>query len=232
MILDSMRKSSEDSIYSLTDQSGCSQNEEIFESATLGESKKRIRRYHRKKSSHSNQMYKMAGHLTFRSDYSQEYKILTIHILRLMDLASEKPVNEVNPFVRAYLLPGKMHKQNSKYQKGKKNPFIDEKVIFPNISMEDMNNYKLKIKVYNHSRLMRSELLGEVDIALSSLDLNVSETFKVDLFVKVEKVRKSLSFLFFFILVLLFPKHIILLTNYSSHKMFVMFILRSVRGRC
>lgn len=43
-------------------------------------------------------------------------------------------------------------------------------------------------KVYNHSKLRKHELIGEVDIALVSLDLRFKETFNVDLFVKKSEV--------------------------------------------
>ncbi|XP_065666032.1 synaptotagmin-7 isoform X3 [Hydra vulgaris] len=189
---DLTQKLSDESSSSLVDQNEASRFEGISENIIPIDSKKskRVKWGNKKRKLISSKMYQVAGRLTFRLEYSEDKKTLMIHILRLMDLASQKPANEVSPFVRAYLLPGKLHMHTTKYQSGKKNLFIDEKMIFPNILEKDMNVYKLKIKVYNHARLVQGEILGEVELPLSSLNLNPSQTYQVDLFLK-QKHKES-----------------------------------------
>ena len=156
-------------------------NEDLFDSAELGSGKKRIGA--KRGSSVPKKSYKKSGKITFTTEYSTDTKTLEVHILRVFDLVSRKQLNEINPFLNVYLHPGKHHKYSTKYHKGTRNPYINEKVFFKDIEKDSFNRYKLRFRVYHYSRVKTKELLGELEVALSSLDTNVKETFNVDLFI-------------------------------------------------
>ena len=164
-----------------SDESHRSWQEEVFDTTSVGESKRRIGS-NRRSESQTKKTYKKAGKIIFTTEYNQNTKTLEVHIIRTFDLAPKRDIADVNPSVRIYLLPGKKQKQNTKYQKRTKDPYINERINLSELGVEELAKYKLKIKVYNHGLLKKNDLLGEVDLALSSLDLTMKETFNVDLF--------------------------------------------------
>ena len=158
-----------------------SKNEDLFDSAELGNGKRRIGA--KRGSSVPRKTYKKRGKIIFTTEYSADTNTLEVHILRVFDLISRKHLNEINPFLSVFLHPGKHQKYSTKYHKGTRNPYINEKVFFKDIEKESFNRYKLCFRVYHYSRVKTKELLGELEVALSSLDTNAKETFNVDLFI-------------------------------------------------
>ena len=165
---------------------------EYFKSTTLGQKKRRMGERRLVKTSigenggyvvPQKRTYKKSGKITFTTQYVEEQKTFEVHVLRVFDLAAKRDVAEINP----YLVPGKKQKQSTKHLKSRKEPFFNEKILFNDLEVEDFNKFRLKLKVYIRGRLKKNELLGEVDIALSSIDLKAKETFNIDLFYK--KIR-------------------------------------------
>ena len=134
--------------------------------------------------------YRKTGKVTFTTTYSREERKLDVHILRAFDLAKRKDHNNVNPFIRLYLLPGKLQKQHTKVQRKTKEPFFNEKRTFYDLGLKDLESHRLKMKCYNRDSITKNELLGEMDIALSSLNIDVKETFNLDLFSPRDEVSK------------------------------------------
>jgi len=163
------------------------QADELFDSTSIGTSKKKIAS--KRGGTQDKIRYKKAGKLIFTTSYSEEEKTLIVEIIRGFDFARKINSNELNPYIRVYLDPGKKQTHNTKYQKGTRNPYINERVNFYDIDQYSLNCYKMKLKAYNHGHVKKNQLIGEVDIALSSLDINVKETFSVDLFVKRKEVK-------------------------------------------
>ena len=131
--------------------------------------------------------YKKAGKINFITEYKKEENAFEVYILRAYDLAPKRDVAEINPYVRVCLIPGRKQKQATRWQKGTKEPFINEKFIFTELTNEDIDQYKLKLKVYNKNKI-RKEVLGEVNIALSAIDLEKRENFNIDLLKKRSEV--------------------------------------------
>ena len=159
---------------------------EIYDSTIIGVKKKRLAAGRK---ALSKKTYKKSGKITFTTEYNKENKTLEIHILRAFGVGSRCDVADTHPFVRLYLTPGKKQKQNTGYQKATRDPFFNEKIVMTDLAQEDLVKYKLKLKVYNHGRLKKDEILGEVDLALSSIDAHQKETFAVDLF----RIRSGVS---------------------------------------
>jgi len=120
-------------------------------------------------------------------------KKLILHVVKCTDLLTKTDLHHSNPFVRAYLVPGKIQKQQTKVRKETKEPLFNESLTFNNLEESQLQRHKMRLKVYNHSKLKKHELIGEVDIALVSLDSDVKETFDADLFVKKSEVTMILA---------------------------------------
>ena len=63
------------------------------------------------------------------------------------------------------MVPGKKQSQSTRWQKATKNPFINENFIFTELTNEDIDKYRLKLRVKNNK--IKTEILGEVEIPLS-----------------------------------------------------------------
>ena len=141
---------------------------------------------------HGKRTYKKSGKISFTVMYIQNEKVLHVDMLRAYNIASKRDLADTHPFVRLHLMPGKRQKQNTKYQKATKEPFFNELMVFTNMDKEELHNQRLKLRVLSYSRLRKNDLLGEVDMPLSSIDVEAKETFNLDLFLK----RSEVSFLF------------------------------------
>lgn len=135
-------------------------------------------------------IYKKTGKMIFTTKYSEAQKTLAICIIKAFDLVSKTPADQLNCFIRAYLQLDKQQKYNTKYYKGTKDPLINEKVVFRNIEKESFHKYKICFKAYHFSKLKTNDLIGEVEIALSSVKPEIQETFNVD-FLKMQKKVSS-----------------------------------------
>ena len=170
-----------------------SELEVFFENtvATIHDSCKRRIASTRKAHTLTKTVYKKCGKIGFTIKYNESKKNLEIHILKAIGIAPKRDVSDINPFVRLYLLPGKKQKRSTKYQKQTKDPYINEEIIMSDLGKEELANHKLKLKLYNHVLLKKKELLGEVDVDLSCIDISVKQSFIVDLFRKKLGVSSS-----------------------------------------
>lgn len=134
----------------------------------------------------SKTVYKKTGKMIFTTKYSEAQRTLTICIIKAFDLVSKTPADQLNCFITAYLQPDKQQKYNTKYHKGTTDPLINEKLVFRNIEKESFCKYKLCFKAYHYGKLKTNDLLGEVEIALSSVNSEIQETFHVD-FLRMQK---------------------------------------------
>ncbi|XP_057292890.1 synaptotagmin-7-like [Hydractinia symbiolongicarpus] len=184
---------SQSSLYNLSDDgsdfsfSGSLMSlDDVYDSTSVGGPRTRLSRTRgaSNKSEQKKISYRKAGIISFTTLYNEDEHILEVHIIRLTDLSAKRQLSEVNPFVRVYLEPGKKQKQNTKYQKETRNPYINETLTFSDLSVDDLAKHKIKMKVYHHGILRRSEIMGEVDVALSSINIQLKEQFDVDLFIK------------------------------------------------
>ena len=133
--------------------------------------------------------FKKTGKLLFEAQYIRSERRLVLHVVKCTDLLTKTDLHHSNPFVRAYLVPGKVQKQQTKVRKETKEPLFNETLTFNNLEESQLQRHKMRLKVYNHSKLKKHELIGEVDIALVSLEADTKETFDADLFVKKSEVR-------------------------------------------
>ena len=144
----------------------------------------------------SERTYKKAGKIDFTTEYKKEEKAFEVHILRACNLAPKRDIDEVNPYVKVYLVPGKKQSQATRWLKATKEPFINESFIFTELTKEYIDKYRLKLRVKNNK--IKKEILGEVEIALKEIDLGKKENFKMDLWKKRSEVRNNFLKFFYF----------------------------------
>lgn len=136
--------------------------------------------------------YKKSGKIKFTTLYRHSDSMLELHIHKAYDLKTKKDFRDLNTFVRVYLAPGKRQRKETQCARGAE-PFFNEKIQFVDLEECNLMKYKIKLKVYNKERLkMKNELLGEVGIALNSIDITTKETFTPDLFLQRSEVRKTI----------------------------------------
>ena len=128
------------------------------------------------------------GQLCFTTQYFPDKQKLEVMIKRASDLGKKLDRNDMNPFLRLYLLPGKKQKQHTRVKRKTKDPYFNEKRSFYDLSQKDLVSHRLKFKVYNRESMSVNGLLGETDITLSSLSLNEKQSFTVDLMLTKEQV--------------------------------------------
>ena len=141
----------------------------------------------------SKTVYKKTGKLIFTTKFSEAQRTLAICIVKAFDLVSKTPADQLNCFITAYLQPGKQQKCNTKYHKGTKDPLINEELVFRNIEKESFRKYKLCFKAYHYSKLKTNYLIGEVEIALSSVSPEIQGTFHVDFLRMRKKVLSEVA---------------------------------------
>ena len=137
--------------------------------------------------------YLKTGKLCFTTQYHSREQKLEITVIRAFDLGKRKDTDDVNPFVRMYLVPGKKQKQHTRVKRRTKEPYFNEKRMFYEISESDFTSHRLKLKVYSREAIARNELLGEAEISLGSLKLTEKESFSLDLFLVKDQVSCLLN---------------------------------------
>ena len=162
---------------------------EVVSSPSVGMRRKIIERRPRKGNENITlkKTYKKSGKIKFTTRFFPEESLLELHIHKVFDLLPRKDVGFLTSFVRVYLLPGKRQKKETQAVKGKE-PFFNEKVQFVNLEEGNLDQYRMRMKVYSKERMKKNELLGEVDIALSSIDTGAKETFTPELYLQRSEV--------------------------------------------
>uniref|UniRef100_A0A915KBZ5 C2 domain-containing protein n=1 Tax=Romanomermis culicivorax TaxID=13658 RepID=A0A915KBZ5_ROMCU len=89
------------------------------------------------------------GTLYFTGQYFPVRKRLRINVHKAENLAGQlRPEMELNTFVKMYLDPGKLHKQNGcRLVKNSRNAVYNEELFFDNLSETEIQNLSLVIKV-------------------------------------------------------------------------------------
>ena len=134
--------------------------------------------------------FKKTGKLVFEVEYVRPKRKLVLNIVKCSEMRIKEDIHHTNTFVRAYVVPGKLQRQQTKVKRGTHQPVFNETLTFTELDENFMQRHKLRLKVYNHSKLKKHNLIGEVDIALVTLRCDVKDLIEADLFVKKSEVGK------------------------------------------
>ncbi|XP_061173274.1 uncharacterized protein LOC133182440 [Saccostrea echinata] len=113
------------------------------------------------------------GKLKIQFQYSEDRTSLTVIIIEARRLRIEGIPNdtELNPYVKAFLVPGKSFKYRTKTIPKTKNPAFLEKFIINDVLPSDINDETvLEFQVYSSHHVTRRHLVGVASISLRAIE--------------------------------------------------------------
>uniref|UniRef100_A0A8C4IBE4 Synaptotagmin n=1 Tax=Dicentrarchus labrax TaxID=13489 RepID=A0A8C4IBE4_DICLA len=110
------------------------------------------------------------GKLQYSIDYDFENTKLTVGILQAADLLSMDSGGTSDPYVKVLLLPEKKKKYDTKVHKKTLNPVFNETFVFK-VPYEELGGKTLVMSVYDYDRFSKHDVIGEVKIAMNTIDL-------------------------------------------------------------
>ena len=110
------------------------------------------------------------GELKFAIHYLLDSKQLCVELIKAENLGQGN--SNINPFAKICLMPGKAQKQTSSVEKHTLNPVYNQKFYFKDLSLDQVQDMKLRIRFYHKSQnLRKDDFLGEMQTALTTFDL-------------------------------------------------------------
>ncbi|KAM7007061.1 synaptotagmin-2-like isoform 2-T8 [Tautogolabrus adspersus] len=110
------------------------------------------------------------GKLQYSIDYDFENAKLTVGILQAADLISMDSGGTSDPYVKVQLLPEKKKKFDTKVHKKTLNPVFNETFVFK-VPYEELGGKILSMSVFDYDRFSKHDVIGEVKIAMNTIDL-------------------------------------------------------------
>ncbi|KAJ8251075.1 hypothetical protein GJAV_G00216980 [Gymnothorax javanicus] len=110
------------------------------------------------------------GRLEFTLDYNFTDSQLIVGILQAQDLAAMDMGGTSDPYVKVYMLPDKKKKFETKIQRKNLCPVFNETFAFK-IPYSELGGKTLVLQVYDFDRFSKHDVIGEVKIPMSSVDL-------------------------------------------------------------
>ncbi|XP_046906706.1 synaptotagmin Vb [Hypomesus transpacificus] len=110
------------------------------------------------------------GKLEFSLDYNFTDAQLIVGILQAQDLAAMDMGGTSDPYVKVYLLPDKKKKYETKVQRKNLCPVFNETFIFK-IPYAELGGKTLVMQVFDFDRFSKHDVIGEIKIPMSSVDL-------------------------------------------------------------
>ncbi|KAM6979852.1 synaptotagmin-2-like isoform 2-T2 [Aplochiton taeniatus] len=110
------------------------------------------------------------GKLQYSIDYDFNDGKLTVGILQCADLMSMDSGGASDPYVKVFILPDKKKKFDTKVHKKTLNPVFNETFIFK-IPYEELGGKTLVMSVYDYDRFSKHDIIGEVKLAMNTIDL-------------------------------------------------------------
>ncbi|OWF46916.1 C2 calcium-dependent domain-containing protein 4C-like [Mizuhopecten yessoensis] len=129
------------------------------------------------------------GEIKFAFQYLAKSKQLKVSILRAENLGGHgKNDNNMNAYVKVYLMPGKLQKQTSDIIKHTRCPIFEQEFYFTGLTLEQLHAMTLRIKLFHKGHNLRlPEFVGKVDVNLDSYDLLTENRMWKDLDIKRDK---------------------------------------------
>ncbi|XP_077999814.1 synaptotagmin-1-like isoform X1 [Glandiceps talaboti] len=110
------------------------------------------------------------GKLQFSLDYDFQEGKLTVGVIQAADLPGMDFSGTSDPYVKVYLLPDKKKKYETKVHRKTLNPVFNESFTFK-VPYSDVGGKILTFAIYDFDRFSRHDIIGEVKVPLSSIDL-------------------------------------------------------------
>ncbi|XP_061079353.1 synaptotagmin Va [Conger conger] len=110
------------------------------------------------------------GRLEFTLDYNFTDTQLIVGILQAQDLAAMDMGGTSDPYVKVYMLPEKKKKFETKIQRKNLCPVFNETFTFK-IPYAELGGQTLVLQVFDFDRFSKHDVIGQVKIPMSSVDL-------------------------------------------------------------
>ncbi|XP_039542503.1 synaptotagmin Va isoform X2 [Pimephales promelas] len=110
------------------------------------------------------------GKLEYTLDYNFTENQLIVGILQAQDLPAMDLGGTSDPYVKVYMLPDKKKKFETKIQRKNLCPVFNETFIFK-IPFNDLAGQTLVLQVFDFDRFGKHDVIGEIKIAMNSIDL-------------------------------------------------------------
>ncbi|KAL3891382.1 hypothetical protein ACJMK2_003644 [Sinanodonta woodiana] len=138
--------------------------------------------------------YAPHGELKFSFQYLAASKQLKVCLIRAENLGNENITDfSMNSFATLYLMPAKLQKQSGIVVKCTKNPNFNQTFYFQQLTLEELHNMVLRIKLFNKCHNLKlAEFIGEVSIPLDGYDLLQESRMWKDLKTKEEREDSGL----------------------------------------
>ncbi|KAF3846986.1 hypothetical protein F7725_004064, partial [Dissostichus mawsoni] len=110
------------------------------------------------------------GKLEYSLDYNFTDNTLIVGILQAQDLPAMDVGGSSDPYVKVYMLPDKKKKFETKVQRKNLCPVFNETFTFK-IPYSDLGGQFLVLQVFDFDRFGKHDVIGEIKIAMNSIDL-------------------------------------------------------------
>jgi len=163
---------STDSVYILSQESDGSTSEDVFQpdssQPTAEMSKGEARDL------------AVLGEIKLSLLYSRQDESLRLIIIKAEDLGKHVPTTpHINSFIKVCMLPHKSHRHESLLVRGTRNPHYNQEFTLKNISISNLKEYHLRLRVCNRIASRKYETLGEVILPLQTLGLEHEEEVRM-----------------------------------------------------
>jgi synaptotagmin-1 len=111
------------------------------------------------------------GKLEYSLDYDFQKQELKVEVIQAQELPAMDMSGTSDPYVKVYVLPDKKKKFETKVYRKTLNPVFNETFIFKNLAYGEISGRTLVFAVYDFDRFSRHDQIGEVQIALNTVDL-------------------------------------------------------------
>lgn len=111
------------------------------------------------------------GKLQYSMDYDFQKGELTVNVIQAADLPGMDMSGTSDPYVKVYLMPDKKKKFETKVHRKTLNPVFNESFTFKNVPYADITGKTLVFAIYDFDRFSKHDQIGQVQVAMNSIDL-------------------------------------------------------------
>ena len=90
--------------------------------------------------------------MQFSVYFDEKQNLLIAHLLKAFNLPTKRPQSTSNPFAEVYLLPNKSEVFETRVLRETLNPAFDQAFKFCNVSVDDIKEQLLVVKIYLHGK--------------------------------------------------------------------------------
>ena len=91
--------------------------------------------------------------------YFEDSRRLHIQLIKAENLGgSTRQADDINPFVKMYVIPGKQYKQSSNIIKKSKNPVFNQDIFFDNLSLAGNITFQMALSLTYCYQIIKAKI--------------------------------------------------------------------------